>query len=188
MRKNKIIIIALVLIMILAASVTAFAFTARTSTETFAGFTGRIPIGILGGLTKKGNEDLAQIRYESGKTYGQIAYEEGEDVWEEFRDEILQTKKAILKERVTEGNLTQEEADEILKNIDDMQEYCLENGGGFGMMRNRSSNGNSFGMGNRSGNGNGFGNGKGMGLGGGRCGRGSFWELAQRIPLFLFFN
>ena len=172
MRKNKIIIIALVLIMILAASVTAFAFTARTSTETFAGFTGRIPIGILGGLTKKGNEDLAQIRYESGKTYGQIAYEEGEDVWEEFRDEMLENKKAFIKERVDQGYLTQEEADEILKNIDDMQEYCLENGGGFGMMRNRPSNGNGFGNGNGFRNGNG--NGMGKGLGGGRCGRGSF--------------
>ncbi len=162
MKTNKILIIALVLIMILAATVTAFAFTGRRPTE------------ILAGLTGKTNEELAQMRYESGRTYGQIAYEEGEEVWEEFRDEMLENKKAILEERVTNGYLTQEEADEILNNIEEMQEYHLENGGGFGMMRNRSSNGNGFGMGNGFGNGNGFGYGNGMGFGGGRCGRGSW--------------
>ena len=81
---------------------------------------------------------------------------------------MLENKKAILKERVDDGTLTQEEADQFLANIEEMQDYCLENGGGFGMMRNKGNN-NGFGMGN------GFGNGaKGMGLGGGRCGRGSW--------------
>lgn len=151
---NKILILGLVLLFILATSITAFAVTGRTPSE------------IVAGLTGKSTEELAELRYESGKTYGQIAYDEGENVWEEFRNEMLKNKKAILKERVDEGTLTQEEADEILTVMEEMQEYCPENGGGYGMMR-KFNNGNGFGMGN------GFRNG-GNGFGGGRCGRGSW--------------
>ncbi|HOG62864.1 MAG TPA: DUF2680 domain-containing protein [Sedimentibacter sp.] len=103
----------------------------------------------------------------TGRT--QTAYDESEDTWEKFRDEMFENKKAFIEERVKDGTLTQEEADEILKNIELMQEYCLGVGGcgmgrGFGMMRNR--------LGNNSGYGNyGF---RGMGFGGGRCGRGSW--------------
>ena len=99
----------------------------------------------------------------------QTAYDESEDTWEKFRDEMFENKKAFIEERVKDGTLTQEEADEILKNIELMQEYCLGAGGcgmgrGFGMMRNR--------LGNNSGYGNyGF---RGMGFGGGRCCRGSW--------------
>lgn len=152
---NKILIAGLVLLVIFATSITAFAFT------------GRIPVEIVSGLTGKTAEEVAEIK-STGKTYGQIAYDAGEDVWEEFRNEMLENKKAILKERVDDGTLTQEEADQFLANIEEMQDYCLENGGGFGMMRNKGNN-NGFGMGN------GFGNeAKGMGFGGGRCGRGSW--------------
>ena len=103
----------------------------------------------------------------TGRT--QTAYDESEDTWEKFRDEMFENKKAFIEERVKDGTLTQEEADEILKNIELMQEYCLGASGcgmgrGFGMMRNR--------LGNNSGYGNyGF---RGMGFGGGRCGRGSW--------------
>jgi hypothetical protein len=87
-----------------------------------------------------------------------------EDALEEFRNEMLENKKAILDERVNDGILSEEEADEILKYIEKMQEYCLENGGGLGIMRN------TFGKGSGIGNG-----GSGMmGLGRGRCGRGSW--------------
>ncbi len=158
---KKVLILVFILVLILATSITAFAFTGRTPAE------------IVAGLTGKTTEEVADLRYESGKTYGQMAYEVSEDAWEDFREEILENKKAILKEKVADGTLTQEEADEILSNMEEMQNYCLENGGGFGMMRNKS--GNSFGMGNGYGMGNGFRNsGNGMGFGGGRCGRGSW--------------
>ena len=103
----------------------------------------------------------------TGRT--QTAYDESEDTWEKFRDEMFENKKAFIEERVKDGTLTREEADEILENIELMQEYCLGASGcgmgrGFGMMRNR--------LGNNSGYGNyGF---RGMGFGGGRCGRGSW--------------
>lgn len=156
--KNKILIIGLVLLIILATSTTAFAFSGRTPAE------------IVAGLKGKSTEEVAQIRYESGKSYGQIAYEADEDVWKEFREEMFENRKAFIEERVKDGTLTREEADEILENIELMQEYCLGAGGGygmgrgFGMMRNR--------LGNNSGYGNyGF---RGMGFGGERCGRGSW--------------
>ena len=103
----------------------------------------------------------------TGRT--QTAYDESEDTWEKFRDEMFENKKAFIEERVKDGTLTQEEADEILKNIELMQEYCLGAGGcgmgrGFGMMRNRLGNNSDYGN-------YGF---RGMGFGGGRCGRGSW--------------
>lgn len=152
-KTNKVLIVSLVLLLLLAASVTAFAFTKSTPAE------------IVAGLTGKSIEEVTEIRYETGKTFGQIAYDE--DLLEEFKDEMLKNKKAILDEKVKEGILTQEEADEIFKNIETMQESCTGNGGGFGMMRN-AGNGNGFGMMRNSGNGNGFGMknaGRGCGLG-----------------------
>ena len=156
---NKTFIVSLVLLIVLATSITAYAFTIRTPAE------------IVAELTGKSAEEVAEIRYESGKTYGQIAYDESDDTFEQFKEEILENRKAILNERVEEGVLTQEEADKILEDIEVMQEDCLGTGdGGYGM-------GRGFGiMGNQFGNGNGFGNGgnRGMGFGGGRCGRGSW--------------
>ncbi len=157
---KKVIVAVLVIVLILATSVTAFAFAGRTPAE------------IVAGLTGKTTEEVVDLRYESGKTYGQMAYEVNEDAWKEFREEMLQNKKALLKERVDEGTLTQEEADEIISNMEEMQEYCQTNGGGFGM---RNKSGNGFGMGNGYGMGNGFkNNGNSMGFGSGRCGKGSW--------------
>lgn len=73
--------------------------------------------------------------------------------WEKFREEMLEIKKAVLDKRVNDGILSREEADEILQNIKEMQEYCIENGGCPGMMRNGFGKGNGFGRGNGIGNG-----------------------------------
>ncbi len=82
---------------------------------------------------------------------------------------MLENKKAILNKRVDDGILSREEADEILQNIEEMQEYCIENGGGFGMMRNSFGKSNGFGTGNGTGNG---GNRCMKGFGANRQGRG----------------
>ena len=156
---NKTFIVSLVLLIVLATSITAYAFTIRTPAE------------IVAELTGKSAEEVAEIRYESGKTYGQIAYDESDDTLEQFKEEILENRKAILNERVEEGVLTQEEDDKILEDIEVMQEDCLgTGGGGYGMGRGCGMMGNQFG------NGNGFGNdgNRGMGFGGGRCGKGSW--------------
>lgn len=101
--------------------------------------------------------------------YCQITDEYSDADREKFREEMLENKKAILNKRVDDGILSREEADEILQNIEEMQEYCIENGGGFGMMRNSFGNSNGFGTGNGTGNG---GNRCMKGFGANRQGRG----------------
>jgi hypothetical protein len=156
--KNKIIIIVLVLLIVLASSITAFEFTGRT------------PAQIVAGLTGKNTEEIAEIRFESGKSYGQIAYDDSQDTWKKFRNEMFENKKAFIEERVKDGTLTREEADEILENIELMIENCPAYGGGCGMGRGFGMMRNS--LGNNSGYDNyGF---RSMGFGGSRCGRGSW--------------
>lgn len=146
MKLNKIIIAGLTVFTIAATSITAFAFTYNT------------PADIVANLTGKTADEVTEQRYEFGKTYGQIAYDEG--AWEEFKEEMLQSKKAFLDEKVKEGTLTQEQADEYYNNMIERQEYCNSNGGGYGGMM-----GNGFGAGNGSGRGMGFGQGRGCGRG-----------------------
>lgn len=146
MKLNKIIIAGLTVLTIAATSMTAFAFTYNTPAE------------IVAGLSGKTVDEITEQRYESGKTYGQIAYDEG--LWEEYQDKMLESKKAFLDEKVNEGVLTQEEADEYYNNMIERQEYCSGNGGGYGGMM-----GYGFGAGNNSGRGMGFGQGRGCGRG-----------------------
>lgn len=78
------------------------------------------------------------------KPYKTISYEEGN--WEDFRDEVLKNKKSFLDEKVKEGVLTQEKADEYYNFMLEMQEFCNDAGrfgrgmgcgfGGRGMARN----------------------------------------------------
>ncbi len=144
---KKFIIGGLAVVILAATSLTAFAVTG-----------GSTPAEIVADITGKSLEEVTEQKFESGKTYGEIAYDEG--LWEEFNDEMLESKKAFLDEKVAEGVFTQEEADEIYANILERQEYCSGNGaGGFGGMM-----GYGFGSGGR---------GLGQGLGQGRgCGRG----------------
>ncbi|MDF2558019.1 MAG: hypothetical protein K0R71_1847 [Bacillales bacterium] len=115
--------------------------------------TGTTPVDIASKLTGKTVEELSQERV-SGKTYGTIAKEAGK--LEEFKTEMLEQKKAVLEQRVKDGLLTQEQADEIIKAITDNQVNC--DGSGSSMV------GKKFGVG--------FGQGSGMGkgMGNGACG------------------
>ena len=146
---KKVMIIGLAVVVLAATSLTAFAFTGIST-----------PAEIVSNLTGKSVDVVTAEKFESDKTYGQIAYDEG--LWEEFNEEMLSSKKAFLDEKVTDGSLTQEEADDIYANILERQEYCNGNGtgGNGGMM--------GFGFGGR---GQGLGNGLGQGRG---CGRG--WQ------------
>lgn len=116
---------------------------------------------------------LAEVREErtTGKTYGTIAKEEGK--LEEFKDQMLEQKQEALNQRVAEGTLTQEEADQVYTRIKDNQANCdgtgearigQENNAGFGK-------GHGMGHGQRDGQGRkqANGHGRGMGLGQGNC-------------------
>lgn len=121
----------------------------------YAASNAKTPAQILSDLTGKSVESLA-TESESGKTYGQIA-NESEDL-KEFQAEMLQQKKIILDKKVKDNELTQAQADEIYKNIQENQENCdgtsnaaigQNSGAGFGT-------GRGMGNGLRNGTGNGL--------------------------------
>jgi phosphate-selective porin len=117
------------------------------------------PVEILSDVSGNPVEDIQQQR-QQGQTYGEMAEDYGK--FEEFRQQMIEQKKAILEKRVQEGSLTQEQADEIEKRLGT---YCNGEGGkrlfgqGFGA---------GFGMGYggcRNGQQRGHGQGRGIGFG-----------------------
>ena len=117
-----------------------------TSITVFAASKYDSPAEAAAALTGKSVEEVIKIRQEENKTLGTQVDEVGK--LDEFKQEILEQKKEILQERVADGRLTQEQADEILFNLETNQANCDGTGLGSGMMN-----------GYRNGNGNGFGNG-----------------------------
>ena len=123
------------------------------------------PAGIVAGLTGKSVEEITAQRV-AGTTYGTIAKEAGK--LEEFKTENLVQKKAILDQRVKDGNLTQEQADAIYKSIADNQATCDGTGSAGIGQRNGAGFGQGMGMGQGMGRGAGQHNGGGFGGGMGR--------------------
>lgn len=103
---KKVFSIALVSVLLIALGGIAFASTFDSPAEVYANLTGKT---------------VEEVYEERGTdmTFGQLADENG--LLEEFRALNLESKKAILDERVKDGTITQEEADEILKA---MEEDC----------------------------------------------------------------
>jgi len=99
----------LTVIGILGASGVVFAATAKTPAE------------IASIVTGKTVEDITKERA-AGKTYGTIANEAGK--LEEFKVQIIEQKKEILDQRVKDGEITQEQADEIYNAIKNNQLTC----------------------------------------------------------------
>lgn len=157
MKKVKGIVAAVVLVL-------AFSITALTA---YAVSVSKTPAEALADLTGSTAENVLAQRAE-GKTYGAIANEA--DVLDEFKVEMLEIKKAALQEKVTDGSMTQETADEIIASIEKNQTDCdgtgsrgtgCEYGAGFG-------GGFGWGNGQRNGQGNGR-NGSGCGMRNGSC-------------------
>jgi len=154
MKNLKKIIAAVTVVGILGATGAAYAATVKTPAE------------IASELTGKTVEDLYKERA-SGKTYGTIAKDAGK--LEEFKAQMLEQKKAILDQRVKDGKLTQEQADEIYNAIKNNQTNC----DGTGSAAIGRKYGAGFGQGSGMGNGLGAGRGAGMRNGGGMgAGRG----------------
>ncbi|MCX7884824.1 MAG: YckD family protein [Caloramator sp.] len=124
-----------------------------SSTTVFA-YAATRPVDIVSKLTGKSVETLYNERSQ-GKTYGTIAKETGK--LEEFKAEMLKNKKEILDQKVKDGTLTKEKADEILNAIKNNMASC----DGTGSQRI----GQKYGIGFGRGQGRGLGNGVGRGLG-----------------------
>lgn len=120
----------------------------------------KTPAEIVSDLTGKTVEDLYAERSD-GKTFGAIAAEAGK--LDEFKTQMLEQKKAVLDQRVAEGSLTQEQADQIYNNIKTNQAACAGTGtAGIGQKY-----GAGFGQGCGLGRGINRGQGAGIGAGGG---------------------
>lgn len=147
---------------VLFVGVTSFTVVAASQYET--------PAEAVAALTGRTEDSVVEEKEQTGKTYGEIAAEAG--FLEEFKAEILEIKKERLDERVASGDLTQEEADEIIARMAENQADCDGTGTtqrDCGMFGGQGADGSGFG-GQNKGQGNGMGQGKGNGQGfGGSC-------------------
>jgi hypothetical protein len=139
-----------------------------TTVTAFAAANFGTPAELAAAVTGKTVEEVTEEKLQSGKTYGEIAKDY--DSLEEFQSAMLENKIAILEERVAAGTMTQEEADAIIKAIEENQAVC----DGTGQARVGQQFGAGFGgmMGNGNGQGRGTGNGLGRGQGGNGLGNG----------------
>jgi hypothetical protein len=152
MKKIKKTIVVMVVALVMVSAGVAYAATAKSPGE------------IVSGLTGKTIESVYAER-SNGKTMGTIAKEAGK--LEEFKAQMLEQKKAVLDQRVSENAITQEKADEIYNNILNNQANCNGEGG------NRIGQREGLGFGQGAGKGMGQGKGQGQGMGfGGRLGNG----------------
>ena len=139
---------------------TAYAAVTKSPAESVAGLTGQ-PVTEV-------NQQRA-----SGITYGTIAKDAGKLA--EFQAQMLEWKKAILDQRVKDGQLTQPEADQIYSAIKANQATC--NGTGSAQLSK------TYGLGMGKGTGLGAGQGLGKGNGSGRRGNGMRSGICSGINL-----
>ena len=141
---KKIAVLGSMILAIGATSITAFAASDYTT-----------PANAVAGLSGRTVESVIAEKIDSEKTYGKIAIEEGVSI--EFKNEMLNMKKDILAEKVKAGTMTQAEADEVIKALEENQLDC--DGTGSGEV------GQKFGAGFGRKDGNGQGQSKGLGNG-----------------------
>lgn len=155
---KKVLILGAVVGVILSMGAIAYANSFSTPAEIYAN---------LAGIS---TEEAYDLREAEDKSYGQLADEAG--FLEEFQEATLEMKKEIIADRVERGLLTQEEADELLKIIEENEcdgtgEKHLGQEYGIGFGRGLNSKGQGLGRGNgrmlRDGSGQGCGAGRGNG-------------------------
>lgn len=143
-----------------------------TSITAFAASVYKTPAEAVAGITGQTVESVVAEKVETGKTLGEIADEAGK--LDEFKAERLEMKKDKLAAQVSNGTITQEKADAILKAIEDNQANCdgteaAKIGKNLGAKFNSNSEGQGTGGANRgTGLGKGHG-GRGMGMQDGSC-------------------
>lgn len=114
--KRNLLLFTAVAALSMAPAATAMAAEYQTPADTAAEVTGRSV------------EDVARERFETGKTYGAIAAEDGR--LDEFKARRLDMQEAVLSEQAEQGIISQEEMDRILSGIKARQAVC--DGTGYG--------------------------------------------------------
>jgi hypothetical protein len=137
----------------------------------------KTPAEAAAGVTGKTVDEVISEKQDTGKTYGEIANEAGK--LDEFKNEVLQMKKDAIEQKVANGTLTREQADEIIKALEENSANCdgtgsarigQKYGAGFGMGSGNCTSGTCSGNGTCTGNGgNGQRRGSGMGNRSGNC-------------------
>ena len=114
--KRNLLLFTAAVVLSMAPAATAMAAEYQTPADTAAEVTGRSV------------EDVARERFETGKTYGNIAAEDGR--LDEFKAQRLEIQEAILSERAEQGLISQEEMERILNGIKARQAVCDGTGDG----------------------------------------------------------
>ena len=120
------------------------------ATVSFAASEGLRPAEILANLTGEDVEDI-EAGKEAGDGYGALAQEKG--VFEAFKADRLVQAESQLEAAVTDGRLTQEEADERLSAMQEKLENCdgtCDGSGTGGLRIGRNGGGNGTGNGSQS--------------------------------------
>ncbi len=106
------------------------------------------PVAVLSDLTGKSADSLAERKMSTGKSFGEIASEEGKLI--EFRHEMLKMKKNLVVKQAETGAVSEKEACDIIANIkrckgccDGKGSYRLKRkcGVGFGVMKGQRCHG-----------------------------------------------
>ena len=92
---------------------------------------------ILSELTGVSTNEIIEERITEDKTYGTIAIENG--VLEEFKDKNVEQMKDILNEKIEDGTISKEKADNILNN----KEKRMLNCDGSGAKQNKDKGNNA---------------------------------------------
>lgn len=146
----------MVMVLVLALSVPAFAGSVDSAVDIFSSLTGMTV------------EEAWELRHDTDQTFGELAIENG--VGDEFSDQMQELNKARIEDLVDQGRLTREQADEVLRAMED----CDGTPGSHMRLRDVIGSGNGLGNGSGPRNGEGFrsGGGNPKGFGGGRGFRG----------------
>lgn len=127
------------------------------------------PAEIYADLTGTTEEAAYALKLETGKTFGELAEEAG--VYDAFREATHANKVAWINEKVASGELTEEEAAQLIENLENctgektsmMKGLFGQNGTGKGCGGTGLGNAQGEGNGQRSGARNGGGMGRGFG-------------------------
>lgn len=147
-KSKKVIILCLSFILVSSMSLIAYAATNYEN-----------PADAVSAITGRSLESVVAEKRETGKTFGEIAKDA--NALNEFKTAMLEMKKEKLDTKVAEGVITQEEADEILKTIENNMANCdgsgnkrigKQAGAQFGKNANGARKNGQNGAGKRMGN------------------------------------
>ena len=111
-----------------------------TSLTVYAQAKYETPREALSAITGKTTDEIHALRYEEGMSHAELF--ETDAQYEDFKSEVLEQRKERIDERVLDGRISQERADEIKNQMDENTE--MFEGRGFGRSGNCHIDGEEF--------------------------------------------